>query len=134
MNVLETAIYDALTGEPAITNLLAGTASVYNRQAPHGASYPLIIFQHQGGGDENKSPHRSRNMVYLIKGITTTGLTDSGAIDAQVDTLLHLQSLTVSGWTNFWLARESPVRYVEQAADGNAYYHAGGLYRVRLAQ
>lgn len=73
-------------------------------------------------------------MVYLVKGVSQNGLTAAGAIDDRVDTILRHASLTVTGWGVFWVARESDVRYAEQAADGRTYFHAGGLYRIRLEQ
>jgi hypothetical protein len=135
VNEFEAALYSRLTGGTSITSLLAGTDSIYNQQAPPGAAYPLIVFQYQGGGDENKSPHRAKNMLYTIKAISADGLTDAGTIDAAVDTELHLgTALTVSGWTNFWLAREGEIRLVEATPEGNRYYHAGGIYRARIAK
>lgn len=134
MNEFEAALYTRLTGEASVTALLAGTASIYNQQAPPGDDYPLIVFQYQGGGDENKSPHRARNVLYTIKAISEEGLTDAGAIDAAIDTVLHLDELTVSGWSNFWLAREDDLRLVETTPEGKRYYHAGGIYRARIAK
>lgn len=135
MNTLETALYDLLSGTSAITDLLASATGIYNQKAPRGAAYPLIIFNEQGGpGDENKSPHRSRNLLYTIKAITQTNLSDAGDIDEQIDAVLHLQILIVSGWSNFWLAREGPIRLVETTPEGQEFYHSGGIYRIRIAQ
>jgi len=41
--------------------------------------------------------------------------------------------LTVSGWSNFWAAREEDVSTVEVTESGNKIWMAGGLYRLRLA-
>lgn len=131
-NPLETALYGRLAGGTALTALLAGTASIYNSLAPPGSAHDLIVFSHQGGGDENLTPSRMRNVVYLVKGISTQGMPRAGQIDAAIDTLLHNQPLSVGGWANFWLAREGDVRYSELADDGKRYFHSGGLYRVRL--
>lgn len=135
MNEMETALYQKLTGDAALIALLAsGANSVFNQRAAGGAAYPLVIFQQQGGGDENKSPHRSQNFLYLVKAISSTSLQEAGTIDAAIDAALHLKTLTVAGWTNFWLARENEVRFTETTPEGVNYYHAGAVYRVRIAK
>ena len=134
-NELEQALFAKLTAATALTSLLAGTAAVYNQQAPRGSDYDFVIFQYQGGGDENKSPHRAQNVLYAVKGVSNTSLKTAGLIDAQIDAVLHMQELSVSGWaTNHWLAREDNIRFVETTPEGDDYYHAGGVYRVRIAQ
>ena len=51
-----------------------------------------------------------------------------------VNARLHMQTLSVTGWTNFWLARETEVALVENLPNVEKSYMAGALYRVRLDQ
>jgi hypothetical protein len=132
MNVLNTAIYSRLQGTSAITSLLAGTTSVYNLQAPEGATYPYIVWNIQGGGDENESRHRTKDLVLFVRAYSGVSAAQAGSIDAQVDTALHLLPLTVSGWTDFWMARETELETVENAPNTKPIYMSGGLYRCRL--
>lgn len=134
MNVLELAIRSTLTGGTALTALLAGTASVYNAAVPRGVSFPCVVVNLQGGGDANETPRRRKDLLYQAKAISTASMTAAGAIDNEVDSLLHNKTLTVTGWTNFWLARERDIRYVEVDPEGVEYYHSGGIYRIRLCQ
>lgn len=134
MNEVETALYGALTSESSVTDLLAGTASVYNQQAPDDAAYPLIIFNQQSGRDENTDPTRSRDLLYMVKGVSMTNLKAAGSIDAAVDALLHDSTLSVSGWTTFWLTRETDINFTETTAEGATYYHRGGVYRLRITK
>lgn len=127
---IDTALYAALNIS-AITNLATG--GVWNKIAAEGAELPLVIFQWQGGGDENMTPRRSRNPVYTVKALTLAN-DDGLAIDAQIDLTLHHQTLTVAGWSNFWTAREGDVSYVETDATGRVIYHNGGMYRLRIAK
>ena len=60
-------------------------------------------------------------------------LDDAEAIDAALDALLHLGSLTVAGWSNFWMAREGDIAYQEVDPTGRPIFHAGGVYRIRLS-
>ncbi len=138
MNALAAALYGRLTATPALTALLATPTSVYSRRVPQRAAYPAVLFAKQSGVDDNDNPHRARQLVYLVKAIVADadGVSGAtvGAIDDQIDAALHLQPLVVAGWTNVWLARESDVDYEEDAPGGKRFWHAGGLYRIRLAR
>lgn len=134
MNVVEQALYARLTGSSTLTNRLASSLSVYNQLAPQGAALPYVVFALMGGGDDNKSPHRAKQLVYLVKALSSQGFKQAGEIDAVIDSLLHNQPLSVTGWENYWLMREEDVRYVETAPGGGQIYHAGGRYRLRIAQ
>lgn len=132
MNALDTAIYSRLQGGTALTTLLAGTTSVYHLQAPEGAAYPYCVWNIQGGGDENLDANRTKNLVVFVRGYSKTSAAQAGSVDSQIDTLLHLSPLTVSGWTNIWLARETDLETVQTEASGQVIHMAGGMYRVRL--
>lgn len=132
MNELSTAIYSKLQGTSAIRSLLAGTTAIYHMQAPEGQAYPYIVFNVQGGGDENQSQHRTKNLVVFVRAYSAVSPAQAGSIDAQVDTALHLVPLTVTGWSNFWLARETDIELVENEPNARPIYTVGGMYRVRL--
>jgi Protein of unknown function (DUF3168) len=132
-NALNTAIYSTLSAGTALTALLAGSTSIYNMQAPDGAEFDYAVWNHQGGGDMNLTAHRVKDLVVFVRAYSTTSAARAGSIDAQIDTLLHKQVLSVSGWSNFWLAREEDLATVEVTEAGNTIWMAGGLYRVRLA-
>ncbi len=134
MNALNTALYSKLTGGTALTALLAGTTSVYNQVVPRGAALPYVVFNIQGGGPENITPARFENLVYTVKAVSAASALAAGSIDAQIDALLHLGTLSVSGWSNFLLMREERIQYVETAPEGQYIWHVGGTYRIRLVQ
>lgn len=133
MNALDTALYATLAGGAALTTLLGGTA-IYNQQAPRGADYPLVVFGHQGGGDENLTPRRMKSLVYQVQAVSADSMLAAGAVDAAIDELLHGQTLSVSGWQTYWLARERDFSYTEVTPDSRTLYHAGGQYRIRLSK
>lgn len=132
MNALKTAIYTKLQGTSAITSLLAGTTSIYDKQAPDGASYPYLVFSHQAGGDTNDTANRVKSLVYFVRCYSKASASQAGSIDAQIDTALHLVPLTVSGWTDIWLARETDLDNVETDSAGTKVWMQGGLYRLIL--
>lgn len=128
ITALETGLYSKLTGQASLITALGGTL-IYNKIAPQNPGSKYCIFQWQGGGDANESPTRMRDLLYTVRGIATTQVA-ANAIDAAIDTALHNQALTVSGWTNIWCARETDVNFIEQDAGGVNRYHAGGIYRI----
>lgn len=134
MNALNAAIYTRLTGigSSALTSLLASATSVYYQQAPDDAAFDYVVFSLQGGGDENLTPNRTKNLVLFVRGYSQTGAAKAGQIDAAADALLHGAALTVTGWTNFWIAREDELALVEIDQAGKKTYMSGGLYRCRL--
>ena len=129
MNELDTALYTRLQTTAGLTSLLAGTASIYHLQAPEGATLPYVCFSIQGGGDENQSPHRTKNLVVFVRAYSGSSAAQAGSIDAQIDTALHLNPLTVSGWTDLWLARETDLETVQNEPSGRQVWMAGGMFR-----
>ena len=45
----------------------------------------------------------------FIRAYSGVSAVEAGSIDAAIDTALHMQPLTVSGWTDLWLAREQEL-------------------------
>jgi hypothetical protein len=132
MNELDNAIYTRLAGNTTLTGMLAaGTASLFHLQAKKDAAYPYVVWSIQGGGDENLTPHRTKNLVVFVRAYSGVSATQAGSIDAQIDTSLHLNPLTVSGWSEMWLAREDDQEGVETEPDAQIVYMAGGFYRRR---
>jgi hypothetical protein len=129
ITAVQTGIHAALN-VAAITDL-TGSGKIYAAIAPLGTALPLVIYQQQGGGDENLTPSRMRNVLYTVKAVASSRATAAG-IDAQIDTALHNVTLTVGGWTAFWCARETDIEYAEVDDAGDVIYHIGGIYRIRI--
>jgi hypothetical protein len=70
-------------------------------------------------------------MVYYIRAYATNS-TLAGSIDAQIDALIHKKTLTVTGWSNIWTAREDNIETTEDAPNGEVIYSSGAYYRIRL--
>lgn len=134
MNAVSAALYSTLAGGTALTALLAGTTSVYDSLVPHGASFGVVVFSLQGGGDANETPRRRKELLYTVKGISATSMKAAGAIDAQIDALLHEKTLAVTGWENYSVMREVDIAYAETTPEGRNYWHVGGTYRIRLCE
>lgn len=132
MNELQTAIYNKLQTRSQLTSLLAGTTAIYSLQAPDNATLPYAVFSVQGGGDENLDAHRTKNIIYFIRAYSQVSEAQAGSIDAQIDAAMHMQSLSVSGWANFWTAREEDLSAVETLSNGQKIWMNGGYFRIRI--
>ena len=130
MNSVAAGLYNALAAGTALISTLGGTA-IYNGIAPRDAALPYVVFSLASGLEENLTPTESQRLVYLVKGVATT-LLQAGTIADQINTLLHNQTLTVSGATNFWTGRESIIAYTEVEPTGATVGHAGGEYLIRI--
>jgi hypothetical protein len=124
----ETALYNALAGSAALISELGGTL-IYNKQAPQAPGDNYVIFSQQAGGDVNDTPIRERNILYTVFGVALTQ-EKAGAIDTDIDGTLHLAELTITGWSNLWLARETDVNISQIDSGGVNRYHVGAIYRV----
>ena len=134
-NALWAALYTRLAGGTALTSLLAGgtaSPSIYHLAAPKDAALDYVVFSHQGGGDENLTGNRTKNQLVFARGYSAVGPARAGTIDAQIDALLHMRALTVTGWGNFWLAREEDLELVEYDGAKVPTWMCGATYRVRL--
>lgn len=131
MNALDSALYTRLQGT-AVTSLLSGTTAIYKNQAPEGAALPYIVFNKQSGSPWNLDANRTDDLLYYIRAYSGNSAAQAGSIDAQVDTALHLAPLTVSGWTNIWIARETNIELPSTEPSGRVIHSAGALYRIIL--
>jgi hypothetical protein len=129
---LATAIYAKLNAASALTALLSSASAIYDDQAKDGAALPCVVFSLQGGGDENETANRTKNMVLYVRAYNSTSMKAAKQIDKQIDAALHGQALSVTGYTNFWLARETDIAATENPPSGGKIYCAGGHYRIRL--
>jgi hypothetical protein len=129
-NALNTGILSTLSGGTALTGALGGTA-IYYQQAPDGAALPYVVWNYQGGGDENITQSRMKNLLVYVRGYAASPAL-AGTIDAYCDALLHNKTISVTGWSNFWTAREEDISLVENLPDNTRIYSEGGIYRIRL--
>ena len=132
MNVLDQAIYTKLNAATALTSLLAGTAAIYHIQAPDNATLPYVVFNIQGGGDENQTPKRRKNLIVYVRAYSGVSALNAGSIDTQIDTLMHGGTISVSGWANIWLNRENDIELVDNTPSGKKIWMQGGYYRTRI--
>jgi Protein of unknown function (DUF3168) len=129
IEALEAALY-AVLNVSAVKTTAGATGGVWANLAAQGTALPYVIIQWQGGGDENDHSHDSVNIIYTVKALAASAQT-AAIILAACDALLHKQTLSVTGWTNFWLRREEWVSYAEVDQLGKLTYHRGAMYRIR---
>jgi hypothetical protein len=128
---LNTTIYNTLSGT-ALTSALGGTA-IYYLQAPDDAAMPYVVWNWQSSVDDNMTPSRMKNSIVNVRSFASRPA-QSGTIEAIIDGYLHGQTLSVSGWSNFWTAKELDFSDVITEPNGEKTYVSGGLYRIRIGQ
>lgn len=131
-NLIDTAVYSRLTGGTALIAVLGGTA-IYNTHAPDGASLPYVVYSQQTGSPDNLTPSDSRTLLYWVRVYSSSGA-QAGTIDALVSGLLHKQTLTVTGYTNYGTRRETEISTIEIDDAGRRIYQSGAFYRIQIDQ
>lgn len=137
MRAVDTALYSLLAADVAgtATGTLGqlGATGVYRMVATQGSVEPYIVFNQQAGTDSYTFASRDvRSLLYQVKAVGkgSSALTPAKLAE-RIDALLTDHALSLTGWTNLRLRRESDVEYLE-VANGQQYHHIGGLYRVDI--
>jgi hypothetical protein len=124
-------LYEKLTGNATITAAIG--SRVYDRQAPQGAEYPLIVFDYQS--DYTAEGHNATRVLvhlrFLVRAIGE-GLddTDAAALADAIDAALHQVDDTVDGYYQFW--HRLGVHDWTHSVAGMPYHELGGLYEGQL--
>jgi len=129
INALNTAVYSKLSAGTALTGALGGTC-IYHGVAPEGKALPYVIWSYVAGGHENMTPNESVNAVLYIRAYAVDAKT-AAKLDGYVADLLET-TLSVTGWNNYWLAREESIVLPEIDDTGKSTWSCGAYYRVRL--
>ena len=134
MKAIRKALIDRLTADTTLTAMATGTR-IYDTQAPPGAPLPYIIIQQQGGGVRPIIPRRLWEIVLVVK-VVSSGLvaTTSWDIIDRIDYTLDNHALVVTGYTTYWLKRESPDIDLTENSNGNTYRHIGTTFRLRMSK
>ena len=132
-NVLNAGLFSKMSAGTALVTSLGGTF-LYFGQAPDRQSTPFVVWSYTGGiGYENLTPSESVNELIYVRAYADNPAL-AGTIDGQISDLLHKQALTVSGYTNFWIARERSIALSEIDEAKKTTWSSGAFYRVRLDQ
>jgi hypothetical protein len=130
ITTVETWLHTILGNDATLAGLV-GT-QIYSYAAPKTASFPLVIYQFQGGHDvRGVGPARiMTDGLYVVKAVDRDeSFAGLKAIAERVDALLQgAKGETVDG-SVLGCVREQPLA-LEEAIDGVKYRHLGGIYRV----
>ena len=129
INALNAAIKTCLTGGTALVTALGGTC-IYHGMAWEKHPLPYVIWSYAAGGHENMTPHESVNAVIYVRAYAEKA-DQAAQIDGLIAELMETK-LTVTGWNNYWLAREESIVLPETDSAGKTTWSCGAYYRVRL--
>lgn len=127
---LDTAVYGKLRAAAAVN-----IYPIFNTTPLSDAVPPWIVFQLVAETDEGRTfGKRAFTCLYLIKAVAEGRWPNTAIdIDSLIDTVLDGASLSIAGYDHLLCERASGFRLLE-LAQGKAYQHAGGYYRVWEAQ
>ena len=130
MNQVDAALYAILSDNAELGEKVTG---VYNAVAPETAEYPFVIFNEQSGTDSYVfGDYSHRNLVYLVKCVAKSPSAKvAGEVYDIIESILMDRQLTMDGYKNIYLRRESDVKYPE-VVDGIQYWHVGALYSITV--
>lgn len=129
MNALNTALLSRLSGGTALTALVS--TRIYHLQAPENSDTPYVVWNTQSEVENNETSHRVKEEVVFVRAYAAKAIT-AGSVDTQIDALLHMNVLTVTGYENIWLVREQGLELVENPPSGTPVFMQGGIYRITL--
>lgn len=128
-NALNSAIDARLAGGTALVAALGGTF-IYHGYATEGKALPFVVWSYSGGGAENMTPRESVSEIVYIRSYAETAK-QAAQIDGMIASLMQT-SLAVTGWSNYWLAREDEIYLPETDEAGVRTWSCGAYYRIRL--
>ena len=128
-NELNAAVYSQLSGGTALVSALGGTA-IYHGVAPEGLALPYVVWSYQASNRDNWTPSDSAQSVLFVRAYAATAKKAAEIDDSIAD--LMKTNLTLTNWTNFWLAREEELFLPETDESGVTTWMCGAYYRVRL--
>ena len=132
-NAVNQALFGRLAGDATLVAMLAaGTLGIYVDNAPDNSALPMVVFSHHSAVELSLTAHRDPDELLYVRAYAA-GPAQAGTIDARLDTLLHMQPLTVTGYTNIWLARETDISLIEKDSAYLPTWSVGALYRSRLS-
>jgi hypothetical protein len=123
------ALASLLTDDATLTERAPN--GIHHLRAPQGTEVPYGIFNEQSGLPIRSFGDKSKNQLWLVKGVCRGG--DQGeaeAIDARCEELLDRQTFAIAGFDLLGCERETDVIYPEDD-QGETIYHVGALYRIQ---
>ena len=136
------ALYQKLNVSQVTTLLGGGSASLVHSVGGPKAVYPLCVFHRSS----SVTTHTLKETAYdselwVVQGVTrdinASATPPSAAvaesIDAEVRALLDHATLTITGGTALYVARESGAPTYSVPDGDQLFHHVGGLYRLVIA-
>jgi hypothetical protein len=124
------ALYTKLSGASTVTDLV-GT-DIWRLQAPEGTDTPYIVYYSANAQWPNTTPRDDVNDVFRVECVGGTRQEAENVLDA-AQGVLHEQSLTIPGWSNYWLACERVAELVENH-EGRQLWRYVGDYRMKASK
>lgn len=109
----------------------------YQAVVPAAATFPRIVFAIETDNDMNDTPRRAIDVTFAVRAISQVSFKQADTIMSAVDAALWGQesAFSVTGWTCYWVNREtSTPRLADPREGGGYYFQAGAVYRARYSK
>ena len=124
---LEDALHTALSAITPVTDIVGTQIRSY--RARETWDRPYITYEEASSVTPNIVTSDMINSVFRIHCFENTPALARVLEDAVYDGL-HESTLTIAGWTNYWLAHEGRQHLIVDD-DGTVYFHYIGDYRIK---
>lgn len=124
------ALYAKLCGASSVTNLVS--QRVWESLAPPKSARPYIVYYLGSGRYPNAVPRDTINWVFRVEAVGDTRAKAEQVADAVFGTL-HESTLTIPGWSNYWLAGEG-VATLSETVDGAQRWRYIADFRVKASK
>ena len=124
------ALFEKLTGTGAVTALVS--TRIYDQYVPLGIARPYVVFYHAGGGPGNTVPRETIDTVFRVEAVGEDNPTTKAVFNA-VFAALHGQTLTISGWSNYW-TKVDGVRTLVDQVDGKQLHRRMADVQIKACE
>lgn len=135
LSAIDTWLYETLTGDGTLVDLLASATSVFVDRAVQGAARPYVTCEVQLGHDVMGvgTVRLMTRAEYMVRAVTeSTSFASADAIMERADYLLHGAAIENNAdGTILSCVRDMPLRGIDDYPGGVEVRWAGGVYVIQ---
>lgn len=128
---IDQAVYSKLSAAASLASLVS--TRIAESQAPSGWALPYIIFYQASQVLPNDTPRDDINTVYRVEAVAGTRAA-AEALHQAIYAVMHNESLTITGWSNYWTRCIGVIKPPVENVEGKQYHRRVGEYRIRAAR
>jgi hypothetical protein len=133
----DAALYTKLANDAGVAALVAAkifadAADALQLRDAVNEGLPYIVFNQAGGGPGNAWATETASVLYRVDSRHGTRA-GAATLHAAVYAALHKQTLTISGWANYWLACERQQSFIDEEGKQAVYRRVWDV-RIKVSE